>query len=202
MKQTWKDVPVPARMQALEKDKRGFPVPYVVLRDKHGVPQFQINDELRVRQALAQDLCAICGEKMNDDKWLVGGPQSAFHPQGAYIDTPTHHACLEYALKVCPYLAFSSYKKRMDFERALKLEMPDHAIATMDPTQDESRVPFFVAVKVSGYRILTPSPTRRYLKPHRPYLQVQFWNDGEQITDQEANLLILQNQLNPKKGVR
>ena len=108
----WKEIPLPPKMQQMEKDKRGYPVPYIVVRDIHGVPNFAVNDDRRVEHALEHDLCAICGGKMGkDDRWLVGGPLSAFHQHGAYLDTPTHGECLHYALKVCPYLALKKYSQ-------------------------------------------------------------------------------------------
>lgn len=176
----WRSVPLPPLMQSMELDKRGYPIPFIIVRDKHGTSYFQINDESKVNQAIDHDLCAICGNKMGADKWLVGGPMSAFHPNGAYIDTPTHQQCLHYALKVCPYLAVPNYLKRLDMKNVDPSKFDD-ALFFQDPTQDDNRVPFFVAIHIKGFTVSRPEPGRRYLHPFREYLAVEFWNEGIQI---------------------
>src|SRR4051812_10254945 len=110
----WKDTPIPAEMQELTKDNRGYTIPFIVLRDDHNKPHFQINDTKKIMDCLLGRRCAICGKELKDDIWLTSGPLSAFHPNGAYIDTPVHHACGQYAMQVCPYLAAPAYNKRLD----------------------------------------------------------------------------------------
>jgi hypothetical protein len=43
-------VAIPKRMRSLERDKRGYPIPFIVLRDKTGQPQFTINDFRRIAE--------------------------------------------------------------------------------------------------------------------------------------------------------
>jgi hypothetical protein len=197
----WKEIPLPPKMRNLERDKRGYPVPYVVVRDIKGTPRFQINDENRVNNALENDLCAVCGNKMGEDRWLVGGPLSAFHPHGAYIDTPTHKECLHYALKVCPYLAISKYQARIDLLNVREGDFPD-TLMFQNPTQDDERVPFFVAVKIRSFKVTRPRLGERYLHPDRDYLDLEYWNDGKMITELEAAELYEQHIQNPKKGIK
>jgi hypothetical protein len=102
---SWREIPIPVYMQDLERYRRGFTIPFIVLRDNTGKAHFQINDSLKVNQAINERLCAICGKPLGSDMWLAGGPLSAFHPHGAYVDTPTHQECGNYAMRVCPYLA-------------------------------------------------------------------------------------------------
>lgn len=35
---------IPAQMQHLDRDKRGLPIPFIVLRDNDNKPHFTIND--------------------------------------------------------------------------------------------------------------------------------------------------------------
>lgn len=190
MSRNWKDIPIPPRMQALEHDRRGFPVPFIVVRDKNNIPLFQINDDSKVEQCISEQLCAICGQHMpTGDRWLVGGPQNAFHPQGAYIDTPTHYECLHYALQVCPYLAVSKFQKRLDSDKLDQSRFEDTFIF-QDPTQDDARVPFFVAIQISGLTVIRRPPHHRVLIANKPYLDIQYWNNGRRLSTDEMLLLM------------
>jgi hypothetical protein len=198
----WKSVPLPARMQGMSTDKRGYPVPYIVIRDIHGVPNFAINDDNKVEHALKHDLCAICGDKIpKHDKWLVGGPMSAFHSHGAYIDTPTHGECLHYAMKVCPYLAVKNYMSGIDLSKIDGDKFPN-ALLFQNPTQDETRVPFFVAVRILDYEISRPMPGKRFIHPRRDYQEIEYWWGGEKIDEHVAAELMREHFNNPKKGVK
>src|SRR5215472_13925800 len=96
---------VPSRMAHLPLDPRGYPIPANVYRDAQGRPHFTINDDRKRLEQLRRDACPICDQSLYIGRWFVGGPLSAFHPNGAYIDLPMHHECATYALQVCPYLA-------------------------------------------------------------------------------------------------
>jgi hypothetical protein len=48
----WKLVPAPENIKSLKKDKRGYPVPYTVMIDKKGIPQFRVNDERKPLNAV------------------------------------------------------------------------------------------------------------------------------------------------------
>jgi hypothetical protein len=185
----WKNVKIPEMMKDLQVDRRGFPAPFIVLRDKNNVPQFIMNDDTKVEECIKDNLCSICGKKMGEDMWMIGGPLSAFHPQGAYVDVPVHKECGEYALQVCPYLAVSSYngKKTIDDIDAGNFTVDDDTkkMIFVNPTQSQDRVPFFVFNKIKGFDVQRRG-IQRYIKPHRPYLEVEFWNDGEQITKEQA----------------
>lgn len=62
----WKDVPIPTQMSALPLDKRGYPIPVVILRDNFSLPHFQINDSERTKECISNRLCSICGKALND----------------------------------------------------------------------------------------------------------------------------------------
>ena len=182
MNQSWKDIPLPPNMVDMFKDKRGFPVPYIVLI-KDGEPVFTVNDTRAVWDATANRLCGICGKPLGDDVWMVGGPESAFNPHGVYVDSPVHHDCGAYALQVCPYLAMSGYRGAVDVQK-LKEKWPD--MSFNDYTQNDRRVPFFVMGKVNSWaRDLESS----YVHIERPFLITEYWNGGEQLTYEQAKIL-------------
>ena len=177
----WKEVPLPERMKDLPFDSRGFPIPYVIYWDKSGVPQFKINDEKKSQKCLLDRLCAICGQKLGDDMWLTGGAQSAFHERGAYFDTPMHHECGVYALKVCPYLASRNYNTLMPEEKFKNVDA-DPGMLFIDPTMDPTRPEVFIFIKFSDFTVRRiPKSPKRYVVPKRPYEAVEFWDKGQRI---------------------
>lgn len=188
----WRSIELPGRMAGLKKNRHGMPIPYIILVDDQGVEHFVVNDSAKVFDCLQRSLCAICGQLLpTDDTWLVGGPQSAFHPQGYYIDTPIHKECGEYALQVCPYLAAKNYDTMVhDVERiAGKIKMNDTTPIVMDNTVDPNRPKLFVFSRV-GMIAAYPAPTGVfYLKPME-VRELQFWDKGRQLTDDEASTIL------------
>lgn len=133
-------VVVPKRMRTLERDARGYPIPFIVLRDKLKQPMFTINDVRRTTECRTRRLCSICGKRL-DTMWFVGGTRCFIHDRGAFIDPPLHYECGEYALQVCPFLAMPSYNKRIDSKKLKPENMHEHmallSIDHMDPAQPE-----------------------------------------------------------------
>lgn len=78
----WRSIPIPKRMRALQRDRRGLPVPFIVLRDTDGRPHFTINDSQRQLKCIREKRCPICGNRLDKVMWFVGGPLSAFHDAG------------------------------------------------------------------------------------------------------------------------
>jgi hypothetical protein len=184
----WQRLPLPELMQGMEKDHRGFPVPYNVARTLvDNVPRFQVNDERRTEECIEKKLCTICGNPLSrDNLWLVGGPISAFHPMGAFMDSPMHKCCLDYALQVCPYMALNTYTKKTVVD---KLVPADYGYTGLiDPTMSHERVPFFAVVRVKDYEVKRRSPMHRFIKPLGPYLEVEFWRDGVKLDDEEMEI--------------
>lgn len=178
---TWKNVSMPDRMLGLDRDPRGYPIPYIILRDKNGKVHFQINDSSLVYDCIRNLKCAICGEELNGDYWLAGGPLSALHPMGAYIDTPLHKECGTYAMQVCPYLAVSIYSKRLDASTINDENF--EGMVFIDPTMMAARPPFFIFCKTETFTVSIDS---RYIHPVRPLQEVQYWKDEETISGEQA----------------
>lgn len=168
---------IPSRMRALERDPRGYPIPWSVWRDNANHAHFTINDEIKRFRSLVEDLCAICGGKLMRNRWFVGGPGSAFDPNGAYFDPPMHGECAHFALKACPYLAAPHYTKRIDAGTVdFSNVSPDQIF--LDRTQSPERPAQFVAVLAIGQTLYRP----QYLvRPTRPYLRVEYWKNGERL---------------------
>lgn len=201
-------VPIPARMKHLQVDRRGYPIPWGVYRDGEGNPHFAINDEKRRMQMLGRDLCSICGTKLFRGRWFVGGPLSAFHEYGCYLDPPMHHECATFALQVCPYLSAPSYAGRVD-DRTLRKTGKgvvtldnkgavksvstamegESTTLLMDTTMIPERPQLFVAVMAIG-QMLRPEGMQVNIKPNRPYRAVEYWRNGQRLPTEAGELAV------------
>jgi hypothetical protein len=189
------------RCQKFEKSlyQRGWPIwiemngvirSPMVFRDKTGRPHFTINNEANRFMLLMHDKCSICGQKLLRLRWFVGGPLSAFHEHGSYMDPPLHRECMHYALQVCPYLALPSYTKRI---AARTVRNPESNRIFMDQTQIPDRPVVFVCVGATGQSIRnTGNPLSPiYVTPKRPpYKAIEYWKDGRQTSQAEAMALL------------
>lgn len=175
---------VPELMQRLDRDGRGYPIPFSAFIDSQGTPQFTINDDHKRVRMIRGDLCSICGNKLLRGRWFIGGPGAAFDPRGAYLDMPMHDQCAHYALRVCPFIAAPNYSKRIE-DRKLKGAQPDHVIL-IDETVEVKRPPLFVAVMAVGQRMTDGMAPGSYILPERPYRKVEYWRFGQQLDETEG----------------
>lgn len=198
MKNTnWRDVPIPALMQHLPLDKRGYPIIPLIVTDDSGRPNFAINNAVKHAQFLAEDRCGICGGKLYRARWLVGGPGSAFMPHGAYLDAPMHTECMHYALQVCPYLAAPNWGGGgVGKAQAKKFntENPENPLLIIGTDRDEvfpDRPELFVAVQYTG-RVDTERNDygQTVLRPPRPYRKVEFWTEGQQLSQADGEAAV------------
>lgn len=191
----WRNVPFPDRMAHLEKDRRGFPIPFVVARDNAGEALFTINDTELTDQAIRESLCGICGGELEfGDLWWVGGPLSAFHPNGVFVDGPMHKECSTYALEVCPHLAAPRYTKRLDNLPGKKNGMK--FTVTMDHTVMPDRPLVFIQARSISYDVTWPLAADRKLMPRsgtyekdgkeypRRWLDYEVWQFGVMLGEQ------------------
>jgi hypothetical protein len=187
-------IEIPKELQHLERDVRGLPIPYVVVRDKSGKPHFKVNDADKSLYCLKNKVCHICGNLMlKTDLWVIGGHLSAFAPNGAFSDGAVHKACGMYALKVCPYFSNTSYKATGAIDLKAVAEVTP---VLFDPTQTTKRLQFMVFAKIKGYSLHTRFEFDTILIPNKPYIKIEYWKDGKQITLQCAReLLINDNEL-------
>ena len=184
----WKKIVLPELMQKhCNLDQRGLPIPFVVYIDKNNQSHFKVNDIEKTNLCIYENRCSICGQVMGEDKWLISGPRSALHKNGAYIDTPVHKECGQYALQVCPYLAYSGYTAKTDIEKLQKKIVGN--VLLSDNTVDQNRVPLFVFAKTTGIRVDLIS---KHIYPNRPFKEMEYWNDGIQLSQEEV-LTILNN---------
>lgn len=175
----WKDVPIPHNMADMEIDRRGYPVPYVVMREG-GKPHFVVNDVRKVFNAAHKRLCAICGKRLGDVVWFAGGPGSALlnHTnEGVYADGPMHHECMRYAMQVCPYLA---HRTEVYISDAVAENLTGRGVATMAFNGTLPGTPeLFVCV--AGRSYVFDGSTFRV-----EYRRVEYWRDGALIDREQG----------------
>jgi len=193
--QYFKQYPLPPELEHLPRDKRGMIIPYIVLIDKDGNPQFKINDEEKNLFCLTNRICHICGKPLKREFWFIGGQLSAFHPQGAFNDGAVHKVCGEYALRVCPYMAYSQYKAVDEAGTLALAERVKEAIpgrVLYNPTQSMERLAFFCFVKAKDYTINTHPELRmvRTVRPTKPYELIDFYLDGQRIFKAQAKQIL------------
>jgi len=171
-----------SRIDALPLDRRGYPIPFIVLRDGEGNPVFAANDIQRIALAVRERLCHVCGQALEGEPvWFVGGAGSALlnGSHGAYYDGPMHHECMRFAVEHCPHLA---HRMTGPVAPAIQKRLKAQGIATEDRTVLPGTPEIFVAVSPhggyefrggSGYDFKGGIFTVR-----RPFRKVEYWQGG------------------------
>lgn len=101
---------MPDRIARLERDPRGYPIPWFVHRPADGTIDFRVMDPERFVLAVKERRCWVCGDRLGKFIAFVGGPLSA--AQRLYADPPSHVECAEFAAKVCPFLTIPTARRR------------------------------------------------------------------------------------------
>lgn len=174
-------IPVPDRMRHLDRDARGYPVPWVVVRDSTGKPHFTVNDEAKRMLCFRDDLCGICGKRLTRGRWFVGGPLSAFDPHGFYVDPPMHAECARFALQVCPYLSSDNWGRSIAGKSVSQEERDRMNIQIVDYTMLPERPSIFVAVMATKQHLHYADGLQTYIVPHRPYRHIEYWRHGKRV---------------------
>lgn len=102
-------IDVPPFLKHLARDHRGYPHPFLMMRDS--IVTVDPSKQLR---CLKEKLCMVCGTRLDNKKWFIGGHLTAVNR--AVIDPAMHERCARYSLKVCPFLANSEMKYRKRYE--------------------------------------------------------------------------------------
>lgn len=102
-----KSIALPKCMEHLERDERGYPIPFNVMRNRNGKPDFRVIDPQKWGECVIYRLCALTGLPIGDDVAFVGGPMSI--QSRLFTDAGMLPAAAEYAIQVCPFLAAPSF---------------------------------------------------------------------------------------------
>lgn len=101
--------PLPARMQSLPIDARGYPVPWFVAWID-GQPDFRVADAQKLDRALRGSCCWVCGEPVGKFKTFVIGPMCAVNRTTS--EPPCHKDCAVFSATACPFLRLPRAQRR------------------------------------------------------------------------------------------
>jgi hypothetical protein len=102
-------VPIPKRIAKLPLDERGFPIPFFVGYDTRGLPDFRMMDAHKLRRAVVDKLCWICGEPLGRYLAFCIGPMCALNRNNA--EPPMHKDCALFSVQACPFLLNPEQKR-------------------------------------------------------------------------------------------
>lgn len=178
-------VPLPATMLRMKLDRRGYPIPYIVWRDKHNKPKFTVNDARMVKRCLLHNRCGICGDKMGTTVFFVGGPAAALHPNGAYVDPPMHEDCARYALQVCPFIAVRAYKGYAPAYVYDHIEPRKKNMAIVTDTQHhmDGKPDLFLLKGTNGFVNMAEFRAPRLVPTNTTILE--YWKDGRMLSEDD-----------------
>lgn len=105
-------IPMPARIEKLSRDKRGYPIPRFIDRraDKpDGEPDFRVMNPLFMMSCMTHGLCWICGDRMGKYGTFSVGPMCCVTLTTP--EPPSHLECARYAVQVCPFLSVPEMRR-------------------------------------------------------------------------------------------
>jgi hypothetical protein len=179
------DVAMPERVAALDRDKRGYPIPFVVFREADGTPDFVVNDAAKTWRCALDMLCHVCGTPHGPNPWFGGGPGNALlnGDVAVYIDGPMHHECLHYALQACPHLAGKLLKPVQ--LQAVQQRLAGQGVRTVDNTVVAGVPAVFVAVQAWVYRVDRRQEHLVY-EVLKPFRKTEYWAHGAMLPRDEG----------------
>lgn len=102
---------LPARMQSLPVDDRGYPVPWFVAW-VDGKPEFRAMDPEKFVRAIREKLCWVCGERLGVHVCFVAGPMCGINRTSS--EPPSHLECAKWSAENCPFLSNPRMVRRED----------------------------------------------------------------------------------------
>jgi hypothetical protein len=102
---------LPARMQKLPIDDRGYPIPWFV-DWIDGKPEFRAMSLEKWVRAVKFKLCWVCGEQMGRYMTFVAGPMCGINRTSS--EPPSHKECAHWSATNCPFLSNPEAVRRVD----------------------------------------------------------------------------------------
>lgn len=162
---------MPPAIARLEKDRRGYPIPYTVMY-VNGTPDFAMVDPEKWVRLTRIKGCGICGKPLLGRMYFVGGPSCVLNM--VFFDHPMHLECATYALQVCPFLCMPNAHYRKDNARR-------DAEVTVLKSVSTKKPEIFMLGETRGYSLIRNGD--EVLLKAKPWEKVKFWKDGEDVTD-------------------
>lgn len=103
--------PVPLRIQELDVDERGYPIPWFVAW-VDGKPEFRAMDPEKFVRAIKEKRCWVCGQKLGVNVCFVAGPMCGINRTSS--EPPSHLECAQWSARNCPFLSNPRMVRRED----------------------------------------------------------------------------------------
>lgn len=100
---------LPKHMRRLPSDTAGRPVPWFV-EWVDGKPDFRVTSARKIRDAVTQGRCWVCGDFLGANHSFPIGPMCAVNRTTA--EPPSHTDCAEWSARNCPFLAQPNKTRR------------------------------------------------------------------------------------------
>lgn len=127
---TTAEVPMPARLAKLPRDKHGRVVPWFVAWPG-GQPDHRIADQAKFGEALRFGRCWLCGGPLGAYKAFIVGPMCAVNRIDA--EPPSHRDCAIYSVQVCPWLMTPVMRRRDSGKTELGVVNPAGVMIERNP---------------------------------------------------------------------
>ena len=163
-------VEIPARLAQRPRDSRGYPIPYSVLIDSSGRPDFRVADAETWVRTVNLRICSLCAQPLGKHLAFVGGPLTQVNRM--FTDLPMHRDCAEYALKVCPFLAAPRFR----YAETFSSKDADIAFAVNAHVSETRPEVFFMGI-TSKYEVVRLSPVTLVARA-APWTEVVWWREG------------------------
>lgn len=134
--------PLPARMQTLKLDHRGYPVPWFVAWID-GKPDFRVMDGAKMTQAVRFKKCWVCGSPLGKRFTFCIGPMCAINR--TIGEPPSHHECVDFSARACPFLSMPKAQRRVN-------NIPENS--TVSPTGLKRNPGVVLLWTTDSYRII------------------------------------------------
>lgn len=104
------NIVMPDRIRALPIcPVKKIPIPWFVA-EVDGKRDFRVADSGKIKRAILEDLCWVCGEKLGVYRSFVIGPMCVINRVSS--EPPSHLACAQFSVKACPFLSRPSMERR------------------------------------------------------------------------------------------
>ena len=164
--------PIPSRVRSLPV-QNGYPVPWFVA-EIDGKYDFRIIGKHKLIDAIKQNKCWICGEKLGAYLAFPIGSMCAINR--TISEPPSHTECAEWSIKACPFLAQrQEHRRKTNLPEKIK-EPGGIAIA---------RQPGVTCLWVTSKYEVFNAMSGLLFKIGEP-LQIKWFREGRQATREEV----------------
>jgi hypothetical protein len=176
---------IPDRIKRLPRATNGYPTPFFVA-EIDGVPDFRVACEGKRVRCFKENLCWICGERLEWWCAFAGGPLSMKNRH--FSDGAMHVECAEFSMRVCPHILNPNAKK--DDLADLHARPGRKPILAEHQSHDRPEYFAFCVTRLNKWHIERQGRYWFWALDQAP-VAVRWWHRGKEIPDPYAIQLIV-----------